>query len=242
MAALFRTANRSLPAGEAGMAGNRDSLGREVVLGMDAAWGFSPADQTSPALAADAGALMDVSMTGPPVTELRIHGVSGSDGPTMLEHPTALQVAGDGITGFYRRWNPDGPGRPSVPWRLEAYSWGGLTEQPLAATVQFVGAAVALTVSTVAWQAAGRAGLLPGWMGWYGGWPAGWRVALALAAVAAVVAGLWAASALTAHHYETRATQAEPGQLSSTGCGADPPGLEGAGRRSGARPCRWARG
>jgi hypothetical protein len=166
---------------------------------------------------------MDVSMTGPPVTELRIHGVSGSDGPTMLEHPTALQVAGDGITGFYRRWNPDGPGRPSVPWRLEAYSWGGLTEQPLAAalwlllapfmlynlaffalppagpdgarldhdgvgylhrdrghaiaaavlrllalaaTVQFVGAAVALTVSTVAWQAAGRAGLLPGWMGW----------------------------------------------------------------------------
>jgi MFS family permease len=36
--------------------------------------------------------------------------------------------------------------------------------------------------------------------------------------------------------------RAVQGQLSSTGCGADPPGLRGAGRRSGARPCRWARG
>jgi hypothetical protein len=80
----------------------------------------------------------------------------------------------------------------------------------LAATVQFVSAAVTLTVSMVAWQAAGRAGLLPAWMGWYGGWAAGWRVALALAAVAAVIAGLWAASALTAHHYETRTSQSEP--------------------------------
>ena len=36
------------------------------------------------------------------------------------------------MTGFYRRWSPDGPGQPSVPWKLEAYSWGGLTEAPLA--------------------------------------------------------------------------------------------------------------
>ena len=71
-------------------------------------------------------------MTGERVTELRIHGVSGSNGPTMLEHPQALQVAGDSVAGFFRRWSPDGPGQPSVPWKLEAYSWGGLTEAPLA--------------------------------------------------------------------------------------------------------------
>ncbi|HXZ76784.1 MAG TPA: hypothetical protein VEH31_38755, partial [Streptosporangiaceae bacterium] len=104
----------------------------DVVLGLDAAWGFAPADLTSPALAAAGGALVDATLAGQPVTELRIHGVSGSDGPTMLEHPAALQVAGDSVTGFYRRWSPDGPGRPSVPWKLEAYSWGGLTERPLA--------------------------------------------------------------------------------------------------------------
>jgi hypothetical protein len=103
-----------------------------VVLGFDAAWGYAPADQTSPALAGAAGALIDTTMTGERVTELRIHGVSGSNGPTMLEHPQALQVAGDGVAGFFRRWNPDGPGHPSVPWKLEAYSWGGLTEAPLA--------------------------------------------------------------------------------------------------------------
>src|ERR1700728_1027108 len=108
------------------------SLPGDVVLGFDAAWGFAPADQSSPVLAAAAGALVDVTLAGQPVTELRIHGVSGSNGPTMLEHPAALQVAGDNVTGFYRRWSPDGPGRPSVPWKLEAYSWGGLTEAPLA--------------------------------------------------------------------------------------------------------------
>ena len=108
--------------------------GPDVVLGFDAAWGFSPTDQTSPALAGAAGALVDVTMIDyeQQVTELRIHGVSGSDGPTMLEHPQALQVAGDTVTGFFRRWSPDGAARPSVPWKLEAYSWGGLTEAPLA--------------------------------------------------------------------------------------------------------------
>src|SRR2546430_13569928 len=59
----------------------------DVMLGFDAAWGYAPADQTSPALAAAAGALIDTTMTGEGVTELRIHGVSGSNGPTMLEHP-----------------------------------------------------------------------------------------------------------------------------------------------------------
>ncbi|HEX7995201.1 MAG TPA: hypothetical protein VF506_14860, partial [Streptosporangiaceae bacterium] len=123
---------------------NEDAIvpGEDVVLGFNGAWGFAPADLTSPALAGAAGALVDVTLAGAPgsggsdttqpVTELRVHGVSGSDGPTMLEHPAALQVAGDKVTGFYRRWSPDGPGRPSVPWLLEAYSWGGLTEAPLA--------------------------------------------------------------------------------------------------------------
>jgi hypothetical protein len=107
--------------------------GPDVVLGLDAvAWAFAPSDQTSPALAARSDALTDAALTDEHVTELRIHGVSGSDGPTMLEHPTALQVAGDVITGFFRRWNPGGDGRLSVRWRLEAYSWGGLTERPLA--------------------------------------------------------------------------------------------------------------
>jgi hypothetical protein len=246
--------------------------GPDVVLGFDAAWGFSPTDQTSPALAGAAGALVDVTMIDydQQVTELRIHGVSGSDGPTMLEHPQALQVAGDTVTGFFRRWSPDGAARPSVPWRLEAYSWGGLTEAPLAsaswlllapfmmynvayfmlppevgpgggpapmvtepvphlrdgaprraaglllrllalaATVQFVSAAVSVVVSTVAWQAAGQPGMLPGWMGWYASWTAGWRVALALAAVALVVGALWLVSVRTEHKYEARTSTAEP--------------------------------
>lgn len=105
---------------------------RDVVLGFDAAWGFAPSDLTSPARAAAAGGLVDVSLTDQPVTELRIHGVAGSNGPTMLEHPTTLQVAGDSVAGFFRRWAPEGPGRASVPWKLEAYSWGGLTEAALA--------------------------------------------------------------------------------------------------------------
>jgi hypothetical protein len=244
-----------------------NSLGPDVVLGFDAAWGFAPADQTSPALASAAGALIDATIEDQPVTELRIHGVSGSDGPTMLEHPGALQVAGDNVTGFYRRWSPDGAGRPSVPWKLEAYSWGGLTEKPLAsaawlllapfmmynvayfmlppaasagdpdtvvekpvqhlsrdrghlivgvllrllaltATVQFVSVTALLVMSTVAWQAAGRAGMLPSWMGWYGNWTAGWRVALALAAVAVVIAVLWWVSVTSGSRYEARTSTA----------------------------------
>jgi hypothetical protein len=245
------------------MSQNGDPFSPDVVLGFDAAWGFAPTDQTSPALASAAGALVDATLRDQSVTELRIHGVSGSDGPTMLEHPGALQVAGDNVTGFYRRWSPDGAARPSVPWMLEAYSWGGLTEKPLAsaswlllapfmmynvayfmlppaaaagdpdtvvkrpvphlrrdrghsvagallrllalaATVQFVSVAALLAVSTVAWQAAGRAGMLPGWMGWYGNWSAGWRVALALAAIAVVIAALWWVSVTSGSKYEAR--------------------------------------
>ena len=266
-----------------------DAAGDGVVLGLDTgAWAFSPADQTSPALAARAGALIDSTLAGERVTELRIHGVSGSDGPTMLEHPTALQVAGDTITGFLRRWNPGGEGRPSVPWKLEAYSWGGLTEQPLAsaswlvlapfmmynlahfmlpeepgpgpdgptrpaeaapgaaanpepaapgprpvaprarpgrghrtadavlrllalaATVQFTTAIATVTVSTVAWQAAGHPGALPQWMSWYADRLPGWRVAIALISVGAVVALLWVISVVTANRYEARTSRSSP--------------------------------
>jgi hypothetical protein len=228
----------------------------DVVLG----WGYGPTDLTSPALAAKAGALADTSMTSERVTELRIHGVAGSDSSVMLEHPTALQVAGDDVTGFFRRWIPDGPGRLSVPWKLEAYCWRGRTAvrvaltwlllapfmvynaayfmlppsvpgdtpvvpEPvpplrpgrghrtadallrllaLAATVQFVSSVTTVTVSTVARQAAGRHGMLPSWMGWYGSWTVGWRVAGALCSVAVVVGGLWWISAVTTAGYESR--------------------------------------
>jgi len=105
-----------------------------VVFGLGSAWGFAPADLTSPARAAKAGAFTDnrLAAGAPDFTELRVHGVSGSDGATMLEHPTVLQVAGDSTTMFYRRWTPAGAGGQGVQWKLEAYSWGGLTESPLA--------------------------------------------------------------------------------------------------------------
>jgi len=226
---------------------------RDVALG----WGYAPDSLTSPALATAAGALPDTTMTDQAVTELRIQGVSGPGAPSMLEHPTALQVAGDTVAGFFRRWSPDGPGRPSIPWKLEAYSWDRRTDvrlaltwlllapfmmynvayfmlppdvaavavEPiphvprdrghgiaqvllrllaLAATVQLVSGVMTVTVSTVAWQAAGRHGMLPSWMSWYGHWTAGWRVALALAAVVAVVAWLWWLSVATASMYEAR--------------------------------------
>jgi hypothetical protein len=108
--------------------------GDRVVFGLGGAWGFAPKDLTSPARAAGGGSLTDGMLPpdAPEFTELRVHGVSGSTGPVMLEHPDALQVAGDTTTMFYRRWTPAGRGGAGVPWKLEAYSWGGLTEAPLA--------------------------------------------------------------------------------------------------------------
>ncbi|MDQ4102785.1 MAG: hypothetical protein M3186_03375 [Actinomycetota bacterium] len=51
----------------------------------------------------------------------------------MLQHPHVVQVAGKSPTAIYRRWDPSGQGGLSVPWPVEAYSWGGLTQRPLAA-------------------------------------------------------------------------------------------------------------
>lgn len=61
----------------------------------------------------------EVALDG--VTELRIHGVSGTPVENMLQHPHPMQVWGDKIAGFYRRPEPD------TGSRKEAYSWGGLT-------------------------------------------------------------------------------------------------------------------
>jgi len=105
----------------------------KISLGFEAPGGFSGTDLVSPAQAVAAGALADQRFKAGEPTEFRIHGVSGSDGPTMLQHPHVVQVAGKSPTAIYRRWDPGGRGRLSVPWPLEAYSWGGLTERPLAA-------------------------------------------------------------------------------------------------------------
>ncbi|HZS20802.1 MAG TPA: hypothetical protein VFA63_07425, partial [Pseudonocardiaceae bacterium] len=171
------------------------SAGKVISLGFESPAGFSGADLVSPAQAAAAGALVDAQFKTDQPTEFRIHGVSGSDGPTMLQHPHVVQVAGKSPTAIYRRWGPGGRGRLSVPWPVEAYSWGGLTERPLAAaswiiltpfmlynvaffmlpageakaghhrwarrimrllalaaTAQFVNAAVIVLVSTIGWQ------------------------------------------------------------------------------------------
>ena len=68
------------------------------------------------------------------VTELRVHGVSGTPPDSMLENPHVTLVSGDSTAGFYRRIWLGGPPSPSLGYadvagerRREAYSWGGLT-------------------------------------------------------------------------------------------------------------------
>ena len=219
-----------------------------ISLGIEAPGGFSGADLVSPAQAVAVGALADQRFTDGEPTEFRIHGVSGSDGPTMLQHPHVVQVAGRSPTAIYRRWDPCGRGRLSVPRPLEAYSWGGLTERPLAAaswivltafmlynvaffmlpaggakpgchrwarrimrllalaaTAQFVNAAVIVLVSTIGWQnAATRSGSPGWWIGWYTRLDGGPRVGLALVMVGLIVGCLWLASVRTVRRYEKR--------------------------------------
>ena len=66
--------------------------------------------------------------TGAGVTELRVHGVSGTPPEAMLGLPRELitQVAGDRAAGFYRPKVADGASTRTV----EVYSWGGLTSGP----------------------------------------------------------------------------------------------------------------
>ncbi len=68
------------------------------------------------------------------VTELRVHGVSGTPPDSILQmpHPWISIVDGNESSGFFRRWLP---GQETVPTelgvrRVEAYSWGGLTSGP----------------------------------------------------------------------------------------------------------------
>lgn len=66
-------------------------------------------------------------------TELRVHGVSGTNAETILDHPLLKRVAGDDHAGMFRRWYPGGRSADlREDRRLEAYSWGGLTSGPAA--------------------------------------------------------------------------------------------------------------
>lgn len=61
------------------------------------------------------------------VTELRVHGVSGTPAEKMLDRPVLDRVAGDDAAGFFRPrpgyGDPRGPGGAT----LEGYRWGNLT-------------------------------------------------------------------------------------------------------------------
>src|ERR1044072_3377292 len=87
-----------------------DPSAGKVSLGFEPPGGFSGADLVSPAQAVAAGALVDRRFSAGEPTEFRIHGVSGSDGPTMLQHPPVGQVAGRSPPATYRRWDPGGRG------------------------------------------------------------------------------------------------------------------------------------
>jgi hypothetical protein len=73
------------------------------------------------------------------VTELRIHGVSGTPPSETLNDPNVMCVSGDSAAGFFRRVWLGGPPPATLAYadvpatgdraasRREAYSWGGLT-------------------------------------------------------------------------------------------------------------------
>jgi hypothetical protein len=90
----------------------------------------------SPAKLAFAGGLGDRpdafgELTGPDGTagllEMRVHGVGGSSPEEILEQADWVQVGGDSVAQFVRRW---GGGLRIVRWPLEGYWWGGLTSRP----------------------------------------------------------------------------------------------------------------
>jgi len=81
----------------------------------------------------DSLGVMDIDRTKHGLTELRVHGVSGTPPSAMLKHPQALVrlVEGSDTAGFYRRWYPGGTTEDTPDRRhLEAYGWGGLTSGP----------------------------------------------------------------------------------------------------------------
>jgi hypothetical protein len=80
-----------------------------------------------------AGGPVEIDRTVHGLTELRVHGVSGTPPEQMLFQPRELikRVAGTGAAGFWRRWYPGGrtDDQPEVR-HLEAYGWGPLTSGP----------------------------------------------------------------------------------------------------------------
>ena len=76
---------------------------------------------------------MELDETVHGVTELRVHGVSGTPPEQMLDQPADLikRVGGAVKAGFWRRWYPGGSTRDEPDQRhLEAYAWGQLTSGP----------------------------------------------------------------------------------------------------------------
>src|SRR5712691_11948776 len=68
------------------------------------------------------------------VTELRVHGVGGSQPDAILGDLAPEQVMGDAIAGFYRSSDHrasdgDRDARLDVDRHVEVYSWGGLTSR-----------------------------------------------------------------------------------------------------------------
>ena len=85
---------------------------------------------------------MELDTTVHGVTELRVHGVSGTPPEETLDMPAALvrRVDGDSRAGFWRRWYPGGSTHDEPDRRhLEAYAWGGLTSGPASRALFFVG-------------------------------------------------------------------------------------------------------
>ncbi len=95
-----------------------------LVLGVGDALGFS--GSISPAKLA-AGDGLDEVAAG---FELRVHGVGGSSPEQLLEQPETVQVGGDDIGQFVRRWMRTSTRESTVRWPLEGYWWGGLTSKP----------------------------------------------------------------------------------------------------------------
>ncbi len=100
-----------------------------VVIGLDAAQGYSGQDLTNPRIAALRGevpylAATDLDSPRVPL-ELRVHGVGGAPPADNLECPDTLQVAGDATAGFFRPWYPGSKPHPAEV-RREAYCWGKL--------------------------------------------------------------------------------------------------------------------
>ncbi|BEP14837.1 hypothetical protein acdb102_31480 [Acidothermaceae bacterium B102] len=74
--------------------------------------------------------------TRQPVTILRVHGVHGWSSEETLQSLDATQVAGDDLSGFYRRQGDvragdvhDGDRREPDGVSLESYSWGGFSSK-----------------------------------------------------------------------------------------------------------------